>query len=129
MCGWENRDLRDLLEARWVQMAVEQYEAEQAVLANVSRLDDSSTSFRLDAAAGRSGADVAALLERVRSDDPDEPFWRGVHAIRSDERHVDVELNEPYAPRLLPVDGVQVECNLFDEEALERAQVVAATMT
>jgi oligopeptide/dipeptide ABC transporter ATP-binding protein len=125
VCGWEDRDLRDLLELRWANMAEELYEAEQDVLANMSRLDDSSTSFRLDAGPGRNGADVAALLEGVRADDPDEPFWRGVHAIHPGERHVDVELNEPYAPRLLPVDGVQVECNLFDEEAIERAAAAA----
>src|SRR5262249_12097536 len=66
VCGWEDRDLRDLLEVRWAQMAEAEYEAEQAVLADASRLDHSSTAFRLDAAAGRSGPDVAALLERVR---------------------------------------------------------------
>ena len=126
VCGWESRDLRDLLEARWARMAEAEYEAEQAVLGDLSRLDESSTSFRLDAGSGRSAEEVAALLARVRSDDPAEPFWRGVRSIREIERHVEVELNEPYAPMLAPVDGVQVECNLYDVAALDRAEAAAA---
>ena len=39
---------------------------------------------------------------------------------------VEVELNEPYAPRLLPVSAVQVECNLYDEEALARVEALTA---
>ncbi|HEY5872617.1 MAG TPA: hypothetical protein VIT46_05215, partial [Gaiellaceae bacterium] len=58
----------------------------------------------------------------VRSDDPDEPFWRGVRQMSADGRHVDVLLNDPYPPRLLPVERVHVECNLFDDEALRRAE-------
>jgi oligopeptide/dipeptide ABC transporter ATP-binding protein len=125
VCGWESRDLRDLLEARWAQMAEADYEAEQAVLGELSRLDESSTSFRLDAGSGRGAVEVAALLARVRSDDPTEPFWRGVRSIREVERHVEVEFNEPYAPTLSPVDGVQVECNLYDGAALDKAEAAA----
>src|SRR6185503_12069556 len=58
VCGWESRDLRDLLEARWARMAEAEYEAEQAVLGDLSRLDESSTSFRLDAGSGRSAEEV-----------------------------------------------------------------------
>jgi oligopeptide/dipeptide ABC transporter ATP-binding protein len=127
VCGWESRDLRDLLEGRWASMTQDEYEAEQAVLGDLSQLDVTSTSFRLKAQAGHSGADVAALFDRVRADDPAEPFWRGVRSISASAGHVDVELNEPYAPRLLPVDGVQVECNLYDENALGRAGTLAAS--
>ena len=121
VCGWESRDLRDLLELRWSVMSASEYEAEQAMLGDLAQLDVSSTSFRLEARGGHSGEDVAGLLERMRDESPDEPFWRGVRSITTDGRYVDVELHEPYAPRLLPVDRVQVECNLFDEQALERA--------
>jgi oligopeptide/dipeptide ABC transporter ATP-binding protein len=122
VCGWESRDLGELLERRWARMTQDEYEAEQAVLRDISRLDVSSTSFRLEAGAGHAGTDVAALLERLRSDDPAEPFWRGVGGIATSAAHVDVMLNEPYAPRLLPVNGVQVECNLFDDAALAQAR-------
>ena len=127
VCGWESRDLRDVLEARWVQMAADEYESEQAVLGKSTQLDVSSTSFRLEAGAGHRGADVAALLDRVRADDPNEPFWRGVRSISTGERDVGIELNEPYSPRLLPVNGVQVECNLFDEKALDRAAALGVS--
>jgi peptide/nickel transport system ATP-binding protein len=108
-------------------MTEDEYEAEQAVTGDLSQLDVTSTSFRLEAQAGHSGADVAALLDRVRADDPAEPFWRGVRSITASAGHVDVELKEPYAPRLLPVDGVEVECNLYDEDALGRAGTPAAS--
>jgi oligopeptide/dipeptide ABC transporter ATP-binding protein len=127
VCGWESRDLRDVLEARWVEMAADEYESEQAVLGKLTQLDVSSTSFRLEAGAGHRGADVAALLDRMRADDPHEPFWRGVRSISSGERAVDIELNEAYPPKLLPVNGVQVECNLFDENALDRAEALVVS--
>jgi len=127
VCGWESRDLRDVLEARWVKMAADEYEGEQAVLGNFTQLDVSSTSFRLEAGGGHRGADVAQLLDRMRGDDPHEPFWRGVRSISSGERAVDIELNEPYPPKLLPVNGVQVECNLFDENARDRAEALVVS--
>jgi oligopeptide/dipeptide ABC transporter ATP-binding protein len=121
VCGWESRDLRDLLELRWAQMGADEYEREQAVLGDLAALDASDTSFRLAAPASQRGADLVELLDRVRAEDPAEPFWRGVRSLIAGERHVDVELNDPFTPRLLPVDGVQVECNLFDEAALSEA--------
>ncbi len=124
VCGWESRDLRDLLEARWAQMAADAYESEQAMVGDLSRLDVSSTSFRLDVPGGHSGDEVADLLERIRADDPDEPFWRGVRSIRVADRHVEVELHDPYSPKLLPVGRVQVECNLYDEDARDAAEAL-----
>jgi len=124
VCGWESRDLRDLLEERWAGMSEDEYEVEQAVFGDLARLDTSSTSFRLDARGGRSSAEIAALLERIREDDPEEPFWRGVRRISANDGYVDVELNAPYAPRLLPVGGVQVECNLYDEDALRQVETL-----
>jgi oligopeptide/dipeptide ABC transporter ATP-binding protein len=127
VCGWESRDLRDLLEVRWAGMSEDEYEAEQAVFGDLVRLDVSSTSFRLDARGGRSSAEIAALLERIREDDPEEPFWRGVRRISANDGYVGIELNEPYAPRLLPVSGVQVECNLYDEDALRQVETLAVS--
>ncbi len=121
VCGWESRDLRDFLETRWAQMPESAYEAEQAVIGDLTALDVSATSFRLDAPGGRSGRDVADLLERARAESPSEPFWRGVERIAAEDSAVDVVLREPFAPTLRPVDRVQVECNLYDEEALRRA--------
>jgi oligopeptide/dipeptide ABC transporter ATP-binding protein len=122
ICGWESRDLRDLLEARWAQMAEADYERERAIIGDLSALDTTSTTLRLDAPAGRTGADLAALLAQVRADDPNEPFWRGVRQLTEGERHLDVVLADPFTPRLRPVERVQVECNLFDEDALRSAE-------
>jgi oligopeptide/dipeptide ABC transporter ATP-binding protein len=124
VCGWESRDLRDLLEARWASMSEDEYVIERAVFGDLARLDTSSTSFRLDARGGHTSADTASLLERIRADDPEEPFWRGVRRISTNDGYVDVELNAPYAPRLLPVGGVQVECNLYDEDALRQVETL-----
>jgi len=124
VCGWESRDLRDLLETRWAHMAEDDYEREQAIVGDLSALDTTATTFRLDAPAGSSGDDLLALLDRVRAEDVDEPFWRGVRHLSASTRHLDVQLNDPYSPRLLPVERVQVECNLFDDDALARAEVL-----
>jgi oligopeptide/dipeptide ABC transporter ATP-binding protein len=122
VCGWESRDLRDVLELRWAHMSEAEYTAEQAIIGDIESLATPETTFRLAAAGDRSGADVHALLERVRAADPTEPFWRGVRGLSVSDRHVDIELEEPYAPSLRFVGGVQVECNLYDGVALETAK-------
>jgi peptide/nickel transport system ATP-binding protein len=111
VCGWETRDLKDLLEARWAGMEEEQWEAERARFADLSVLDSPATHARLP------GNDVAALLELVRAETPDEPFWKGVRKLDSE-----VEFHEPVEPRLLPVGDVEVECHLYDDAALAEAE-------
>ena len=71
---------------------------------------------------GHTGADVLALLETVREEDPAEPFWTGVKSMVADDRHVDVEWHEPVAPRPLVHGDVTVECHLYDDEALAEAE-------
>jgi oligopeptide/dipeptide ABC transporter ATP-binding protein len=121
-CGWETRDLRDLLEARWALQAQERYEAEQAVMGDLTALDEPSTHVRLKAGQGRSGTDVAALLEEIRRDAPDERFWTGIQRISADGAHVDVEWFEPVSPRPLAQGETTVECHLFDDDALAEAE-------
>ena len=67
VCGWETRDLRDLLERRWAFQAQERYEAEQALMGDLASLDSPTSRVRLKAGSGRSGAEMAALLEEVRA--------------------------------------------------------------
>src|SRR5215207_1525729 len=52
VCGWETRDLRDLLEARWARKGEEQYERERAVVGDLSSLDAPATAARVPAARG-----------------------------------------------------------------------------
>ena len=55
VCGWETRDLRDLLEARWALQEEEQYEAERASIENIATLDEprARRSARRSKSAGR----------------------------------------------------------------------------
>lgn len=122
VCGWETRDLRDLLETRWAHEAEEEFEAERPTLGNLGALDAPGSKARLKAGPGRSGSDLLSLLETVRAEDPDEPFWTGVKSMRADDGHVDVEWHEPVAPRPLPEGDVTVECHLYDEDALAEAE-------
>ncbi|MGH3078691.1 MAG: ABC transporter ATP-binding protein [Gaiellaceae bacterium] len=122
VCGWEPRDLRDVLEMRWAHQEQEQYEAERAVMDDLTVLDASTARARLTGGPSHTGADVLALLETVREEDPAEPFWTGVKSMAADDRHVDIEWQEPVAPRPLVHGDVTVECHLFDDEALAEAE-------
>ncbi|HKP17765.1 MAG TPA: ABC transporter ATP-binding protein [Gaiellaceae bacterium] len=121
VCGWEPRDLRDLLEVRWARMEPAEYEAERAVAGDLAALGEPGPHVRVPAARG-SGADLLEVLERFRAEDPDEPFWSGVKGMSAADGYVDIELHEPVDPRLLPAGEVEVECHLYDEEALREAE-------
>jgi peptide/nickel transport system ATP-binding protein len=122
VCGWETRDLRELLEARWTLQEPEHYEAEQAVLGDLGALDEPATRVRLKAGAGHTGADVVALLESIRQETPDARFWKGVRRISADGSFADVEWHDPLAPRPLEQGDSTVECHLYDEDALAQAE-------
>ncbi|HEU0248488.1 MAG TPA: ABC transporter ATP-binding protein [Gaiellaceae bacterium] len=122
VCGWESRDLRELLETRWAHMVESDYEAEQALIGDLTSLDTPATTFRLAGGRGARGSDVLALLEKVRRESPDEPFWKGVRSLGAAEGHAEVELFEPVTPRLLPLEDAHVECHLYDEDALREAE-------
>ncbi|MDH4102691.1 MAG: ABC transporter ATP-binding protein [Thermoleophilia bacterium] len=121
VCGWESRDLRDLLEIRWAQLSEAEFEAERSTIGDIVPLDAPSTSFRLAAGSGREGGDVLTLLETIRRETPDEPFWKGVRKLTAADRYVEVELFTPLVPRLLPLGSSQVECHLYDHDALQEA--------
>ena len=129
VCGWESRDLRDLLETRWAHQEEAQYEAERAVIDDLGVLDTPSAKARLKAGKGCTSADVLALLETVRDEDPSEPFWTGVKSISAHDGHVDVVWHEPVAPRPLARGDVTVECHLWDDEALTEAERRRADVT
>jgi peptide/nickel transport system ATP-binding protein len=122
VCGWESRDLGERLEEHWARLPEEQYLAERAAVSNLPALDTPSTRARLVAGGDARADDLSALLERVRAEAPDDPFWRGVASVSPTDRHLDVAFHEPLEPRLLPSGDVDVECHLYDEEALRRAE-------
>jgi oligopeptide/dipeptide ABC transporter ATP-binding protein len=122
VCGWETRDLRDLLETRWAAQSPAEYEEEQAVMGDLGALDEPATRVRMKAGAGHAGADLVALLESIRVERPDAPFWKGVRRIAADGAFAEVEWHDPLAPRPLAQGDSTVECHLYDEEALGQAE-------
>ena len=122
VCGWESRDLRDLLETRWSHQEQAQYEAEQGVIDDLTVLDSPSTRARLKAGQGHEAIDVLELLETVRREDPSEPLWTGVKSIGVGAGRAEVEWHEPVFPRPLARGSVTVECHLYDADALAEAE-------
>jgi oligopeptide/dipeptide ABC transporter ATP-binding protein len=114
ICGWETRDLRDLLETHWARAGAEQYEAERPFFGDLDSLSASNgVAVRVPARAGATGGDLLAILERVRADDPDEPFWKGVRTMHAGADALEIEWNEPREPQLVPSGPVEVECHLY----------------
>jgi peptide/nickel transport system ATP-binding protein len=126
VCGWETRDLRDLLERRWAEMEPAEYEAEQVMFGDLAVLDEPATTARLPAQGGASGDDLLRILEQARAADPDEPFWTGVASMRGGADAIEIVWNEPREPRLVPAGRVEVECHLYDDEALKAAKAAKA---
>ncbi len=113
-CGWESRDLRDLLEARWARKAGEAgVEEEQALVGDLAGLDRALPEVRLHAPRGRRAEDMVALLQRIRAEDPDEPFWRGVRRLEAVGDRLELDFHDPRAPELTLVGKVDVECHLY----------------
>jgi oligopeptide/dipeptide ABC transporter ATP-binding protein len=113
ICGWESRDLRDLLEARWAEGGEERFVAERGALGDLDALDEPAIQARVPAARDRSGADVAEILETVRRDQPGEPFWTGVRSIEPAAAEAAVAFHDPADPALRPVGDVHVACHLY----------------
>jgi oligopeptide/dipeptide ABC transporter ATP-binding protein len=126
VCGWESRDLRTLLEDRWTRLPEEEYEAERKLIGELGSLDAPATVARLEAAPGHGGELVLEVLERMRAEAPDDPFWRGVAEMRVEPRHVLVRFHEGLEPRDVEVGSTRLQCHLYDEQALERAKQAAA---
>ena len=102
-------------------MDEERYDAERKLAGDLSVLSTPATSARL------AGTGVAQVLEAFRTESPDDPLWTGVQSIEPGQGHVDVTFKEALEPRPLPVGDVQVECHLYDEEALAKAAASRST--
>jgi oligopeptide/dipeptide ABC transporter ATP-binding protein len=113
-CGWESRDLSDLLERHWLSHPPAEYERERGVVGSMDRLETPSVSAELSAGSGHSGAEVGALLEEIRTENPTEPLWRGVREIRPSSGGVEVDFRDDYVdPPLYDVADVKVACLLY----------------
>jgi oligopeptide/dipeptide ABC transporter ATP-binding protein len=92
VCGWESRDLRELLERRWTRIPEEEFEAERALVGDLDVLNTPSITAHLPAGAGRSAVEVRDWLDQVRARNPEEPFWKGVADMDADDSTVSVTL-------------------------------------
>jgi peptide/nickel transport system ATP-binding protein len=126
VCGWESRDLRTLLEHYWTGLSEEEYEFQRSVIGDLDLLDEPSAEARLVAASGYSGEDVREILDSLRDDAPDDPFWSGVREIETRDGEVAVHFHEPLVPREVAADRATVLCHLHDAEALARAERLRA---
>lgn len=117
VCGWEARDLRELLERRWAGLATEGFEAERSAVGPLNKLDVPVTHVRL----GAYGHDLRMVLESARAADPAEPFWAGVRRIQETKAGLEIDWHDPVEPHLMP-GGVQVACHLYDVDAIRMAQ-------
>jgi oligopeptide/dipeptide ABC transporter ATP-binding protein len=129
VCGWETRDIQDLLEDRWAGMDADDFARENRVVPNLDALDELSESAVVPAGDRASGGEVAELLERVQAEEPDARIWKGVREIQAVQGGAVVQFHEGIEPRHLAVDGVEVECHLYDEDAKRRAEEYAARVS
>lgn len=117
-CGWESRDLSDLLERHWTAQPAETYDAERGLVGSLDALERPSTTATVPAGNGRSALDVEDLLERIRSDNPAEPLWRGVGEIRPVGEAVTVDFRDDLVdPPLYDVGDVKVACLKYQGDA------------
>lgn len=107
VCGWEQRDLKALLEEHWVRDETADYEAERATVGDLDGLDRPRTTARL---AGKDPAAVRAVLDSVRAADPEEPLWGGVRAVEERHGHLEVDFVDGVDPPLRASHGVEVAC-------------------
>jgi peptide/nickel transport system ATP-binding protein len=110
-CGWESRDLSDLLERHWLSRPADEYERERSVVGDLELLETPSTSAHLPSGSGHSAEEVDRLLKKVREEDPAEPLWSGVKSETPDGNGVAVEFNPDFVdPPLYDVGGQKVAC-------------------
>ena len=118
ICGWESRDLRTLLELRWTRLPEPEFEAERALIGDLEALDEPATEAFLPAASGHRGEDAKRVLDALRAEAPDDPFWKGVTAIEVEPRGVRVRFHDGVVPREVEDGNARVRCHLYDPEAL-----------
>jgi len=115
ICGWETRDLRDLLETHWARSDAVDFESERPMFGDLDALGTSTgNTLRLPAQGGATGADLLRVLHVVREADPAEPFWKGVRSIQAVDGAVEIEWHEFSEPRPVKAGQVEVECHLYD---------------
>ena len=114
ICGWESRDLRDLIERHWLAHPDTEYDRQRRVVGTIDALDQPSIHAQVPAGSGHTAEDVQRLLDQIKEDDPREPLWTGVRDIRPMEGGVTVDFRDDLVdPPLYDVGSQQVACLLY----------------
>ncbi len=113
-CGWESRDLRAVIEEHWTRRTPEEYDEETRLVGSLDHLDDSATEVTFG---DGSPAEIRALIERMKAETPDEPFWKGVASIDDDGKGVRLRFVDGEDPALRRAGGVDVACVLYPDES------------
>ncbi len=116
-CGWEARDLVATLENHWLSTNAATFDQERSRIANLTELTGQHSHLAtLKPSRNATPADIMALLEEVRAENPADRFWQGVAGIEQTGDGVTVTLHEGSDPRLRRSDNVEVACHLFPAE-------------
>ena len=116
ICGWESRDLRDLVERYWLAHPGDEFDRDRRVIGSLSALDEPATTANVPAGSGHGGSDVVQLLERIKGEDPHEPMWTGVTGMADAGSSAKVDFRtDAVDPPLYPVGDQHVACLLYRE--------------
>ena len=116
ICGWESRDLRAILEERWVQGGEDLYNAERPLVGDLEKLNASGHDAFVPAGSGKDPGALLATLEKIRDEEPDEPLWTGVKAMNAEAHGVRVTFEPGIDPPLYDTDGSRAACLLYKPE-------------
>lgn len=111
-CGWESRDLAALLEEHWTRQEPAVFEAEAAAVGDLAALAEPATQVRFGVGGA---AAVRAVLDRIRAENPTEPFWTGVGSIDDDGDGVRVAFAPGVDPGLRRAGSVEVACVRYSD--------------
>ena len=118
-CGWETRDLRTLLDEHWTRRSAEVFEQERSLVGDLDALDKPSTEITL----GKAGdaEKLRQLLEGIRDEQPDEPFWTGVEEMEPSAEGLRVKFHSGTDPGLRPVGESEVACVRYGDASISHA--------
>ena len=77
-----------VLEEHWTRQDPAVYEEESALVGDLDRLDTPQKQVTIGTAG--SSTRVKQMLDRMRQENPDEPFWRGVESVTESAGGVEV---------------------------------------
>ena len=114
-CGWEARDLKVVLEERWTTVDIDVYQRESALFPDLGALQ---TVDRVSVLRTSQSAEVIAVLESIRRENPSEPFFTGLIEMNQVPGGVQLEFVDSVRPVLLPIveagSSASVACHLYN---------------